>query len=180
MSQAVHRKLKADEFIDWAMTQPNRYELIAGEPAAMAPERVAHAEAKFMIARRLAEAVEAAELPCQVFTDGMAVQIDEFTVYEPDALVRCGERLPGDAVKVLDPLIVVEVVSPSSRGRDAGAKFADYFRLASLRHYLILSTENRTAVHHARDDAGVITSRVVSDGTITLDPPGISVSLSRR
>ena len=180
MSQAVHRKLNAGEFIDWAMAQPSRYELIAGEPVAMAPERVAHAEAKFMIARRLAEAVEAAALPCQVFTDGMAVQIDEFTVYEPDALVRCGERLPGDAVKVLDPLIVVEVVSPSSRGRDAGAKFADYFRLPSLRHYLILSTENRTVVHHARDDAGVITSRVVSDGTITLDPPGISVSLSRR
>ncbi|MBV8401863.1 MAG: Uma2 family endonuclease [Acetobacteraceae bacterium] len=177
---AQRRKLNADEFIQWAMDQPKRYELVAGEAVAMAPERVAHAEAKFMVARRLAEAVEAAGLRCQVFTDGMAVQIDEFTVYEPDALVRCGERLPGDAVKVLDPLIVVEVVSPSSRGRDAGAKFADYFRLPTLRHYLILSTETRTVVHHERDDAGVITSRVVSDGAITLDPPGMSVSLSPR
>jgi Uma2 family endonuclease len=143
----------------------------------MAPERVAHAEVKFMVARRLAEAVEAAGLPCQTFTDGMAVEIDEFTAYEPDALVRCGERLPGDAVKVLDPVIVVEVVSPSSRGRDAGAKFADYFRLPSLRHYLIMNTENGTVVHHARNDAGVITSRVVSDGAIRMDPPGIAINL---
>jgi Uma2 family endonuclease len=131
---ARRRNLRVDEFIGWAMAQPKRYELVAGEPVAMAPERVAHAEAKFMVARRLAEAVEAARLPCQTFIDGMVVQIDESTAYEPDALVRCGERLPGDAVKVLDPLIVVEVVSPSSRGRDAGAKFADYFRLPSLRH----------------------------------------------
>jgi hypothetical protein len=49
-----------------------------------------------------------------------------------------------------------------------------------LRHYLILSTDNRTVVHHERDDAGVITSRVVSDGAITLDPPGMSISLSPR
>jgi Uma2 family endonuclease len=178
MSEAANRrKLRVDEFIDWAMTQPKRYELVAGEPVAMAPERVAHAEAKFMVARRLAEAVEAAGLPCQTFTDGMAVQIDEFTAYEPDALLRCGERLPGDAAKVLDPVIVVEVVSPSSRGRDAGAKFADYFRLPSLRHYLIMNTENRTVVHHARDLAGVITSRVIGEGAIRLDPPGISINL---
>ena len=62
----------------------------------------------------------------------MAVQIDSVTSYEPDALVRCGERLPPDAVKVVDPLIVVEVGSPSSLGRDTGVKFTDYFRLPSL------------------------------------------------
>ncbi|MBV8068367.1 MAG: Uma2 family endonuclease [Acidobacteriaceae bacterium] len=84
------------------------------------------------MARRLAEAIEAAGLPCQTFVDGMAVQIDSVTSYEPDALVRCGERLPPDAVKVVDPLIVVEVGSPSSLGRDTGVKFTDYFRLPSL------------------------------------------------
>ncbi|MBV8068368.1 MAG: Uma2 family endonuclease [Acidobacteriaceae bacterium] len=45
MSEAVRpKKMTVDEFIEWAMNQPQRYELVDGEPVAMAPERVAHAE----------------------------------------------------------------------------------------------------------------------------------------
>lgn len=142
----------------------------------MAPERSSHALTKFKIARRLAEAIETAALPCTVYPDGMAVQVDGSTVYEPDALVRCGNPLPGDALKVTDPLIVVEVLSPSTRARDAGAKLEDYFRLPSVRHYLILKTENRTVIHHERDGSGTIATRIISDGAVVvLDPPGIAL-----
>jgi Uma2 family endonuclease len=58
----------------------------------------------------------------------MAVEIDDRTVYEPDALVRCGSPLDDDAIKITDPLIVVEVLSPSSPTRDAGAKLAACLR----------------------------------------------------
>ena len=80
--------------------------------------------------------ITAAGLGCIAYPDGMAVEIDNDTVYEPDALVRCGEPLD-DAV-ITDPLIVVEVLSPSSQARDAGVKLADYARLPSLRHYLLV------------------------------------------
>ncbi len=90
-------------------------------------------------------------------------------------LVRCGERLPDDAVKLTDPVIVVEVLSPSTRARDAGAKLEDYFRLPSVRHYLIVKTENRTLIHHARDEAGAIATRIVRDGAVRLDPPRIEL-----
>ena len=55
--------------------------------------------------------MRAAGLTCEVFTDGMTVAVDD-SDYEPDALVRCGAPLPGDAVTVLDPLVIVEVLSP--------------------------------------------------------------------
>jgi Uma2 family endonuclease len=71
--------------------------------------------AKLRIAERLAAAVREAGLPREVFVDGMAVQVDERTVYEPDVPMRCGPPLPDDAVKITDPVVVVEVVSPSSR-----------------------------------------------------------------
>lgn len=99
-----------------------------------------------------AEAVEAAGLACEVFADGMVVQVDAATAYEPDATLRCGAPLPDDVISAADPLIVVEVLSPSGRAGDSGAKLADYFRLPSLRHTLIVATERRT---------------------IRLDPPGI-------
>jgi Uma2 family endonuclease len=106
----------------------------------------------------------------------MSVRTDATTVYEPDALVRCGPPLDEDAIEVPDPLVIVEVVSPSSVKRDSGSKLEGYFRLPSLRHYLIVTLRNRDVVHHHRDDAGTITTRIIRDGTIRLDPPGIELT----
>jgi len=80
----------------------------------------------------------------------MAVRVNDRTVYEPDALVSCGPPLPRDAVEAGDPVIVVEVVSPSSRGIDRGAKLAAYFEVPSLRHYLIVDIEAQVVIHHRR------------------------------
>jgi Uma2 family endonuclease len=175
MSAATLPRMTADEFIAWAMEQPEteHYELVAGEVVAMAPERAVHARAKLQIAMRLADAIQRQALQCEVYGDGMAVQIDETTIYAPDALLRCGPRLPDEAVKVLDPVIVVEVVSPSSRSRDTNRKLSDYFRLPSLRHYLVVAADIRTVIHHHRRETGEILTRIVREGPIELDPPGI-------
>jgi Uma2 family endonuclease len=127
--------ITSDEFIAWAMEQPKRprYELVAGELVAMAPERAMHARVKAGVWRAMDDALAAAALPCEAYPDGMAVEVDESVVYEPDALVRCGDPLPEDAVKVTDPVIAFRVLSPSSRARDTGAKLEDYFRLPSVR-----------------------------------------------
>jgi hypothetical protein len=54
----------------------------------------------------------------------------------------------------------------------------DYFTVASVRHYLILFSEKRAVVHHERNATGKIESRIVEDGDIALDPPGLSVSVN--
>jgi Uma2 family endonuclease len=177
MSATAPARMTADEFIAWAMEQPEgeHYELVAGEVVSMAPERVAHGRAKGRIYECLVQAIRAAGLACEAFPDGMTVQVDADTIYEPDALVRCGPPLDDNATKVFDPVILVEVVSPSSRARDSGGKLEDYFRMPSVRHYLIVKTENRAVIHHERDAAGAITTRIIRDGPIRLDPPGIEV-----
>ena len=86
------------------------------------------------------------------------------------------EPLPPDAIKLNDPIIVVEVLSPSSLARDAGAKLEDYFRLPSVCHYPIVKTENRTIIHQAHGADGIILTRIVREGPILLDPPGIKLS----
>ena len=122
----------------------------------------------------LAQAVRTSGLPCEACPDGMAVEIDQSTIYEPNALVRCGAPLADDAIKLNDPIIVVEVLSPSTRARDAGAKLADYFRLPSVRHYLIVRTEDRAIIHHARGEDGAIATSIAREGSIRLDPSGIT------
>jgi Uma2 family endonuclease len=112
--------------------------------------------------------------------DGMAVRIDDRTVYEPDALVRCGPPMPGDAIEVVDPTIVVEVVSPSSRGIDRGVKLASYFLLLSVRHYLIVDTDKRVVIHHRRDDEGRIEVEVPPRGIPDARSAGIGDRHSRH
>lgn len=194
MSVPKPLRMTADAFLAWALEQPHgRYELAAGEVIAMAPERAGHALVKHDAAQALKEAVETAGLACQVFPDGMAIRIDEATVYEPDASVRCGPKLPEDAIELPDPLIVVEVLSPSSRAQDSGAKLEAYFRLPSVRHYLIVNTGTRAVIHHARGADGAIATRIHGGGDaggdgggdaaedsaedpggeLRLDPPGL-------
>ncbi|MCA9609509.1 MAG: Uma2 family endonuclease [Myxococcales bacterium] len=177
---AVRRtRLTADEFFAWAAEQPpsQRFELVSGEVVAMSPERAGHALVKHAIARGLEGAVERAGLRCEVYPDGMSVRIGDATVYEPDALLRCGEPLPRDAVEVPDPVVVVEVLSPSSRARDSGAKLEDYFRLSSVQHYLIAKTDSRAIIHHARTSGEALTTTIRTTGVLHLDPPGIELDV---
>lgn len=174
------RRMTADEFIAWAMGQPEgeRYELVAGEVVAMSPERASHNEGKLAAVLALREAIRARGLPCRAYTDGMTVRIDDHTVYEPDALVRCGERLGPDVVEISDPIILVEVLSPGTHKVDTGIKLGDYFRLPSLRHYLIVNTKARFVAHHERGDDDAIITRIARAGTLTLDPPGLALEVA--
>ncbi len=119
--------MTVDEYLVWAEGRPGRYELYAGSVYAMAPERAGHAETKFSIQAALLAGIKRAGLPFYMLPDGMTVRIDETTAHEPDALVYCGEKLPRDALEAPNPIIVVEVLSPSTRRIDASAKLAGYF-----------------------------------------------------
>jgi len=177
--KARQQRMTVDAFIEWATAQPRgRYELLDGKVYAMSPERVAHNEAKQLTWLAFREALRARGLPCRAYGDGLTVPIDATTSYEPDVLVRCGEPLDPDTVKITDPVIVVEVGSRSTRGLDVGLKLTDYFELASLAHYLLVDTDRRVVTHHHRDAAGHIHTSIHHDGCLHLDPPGIEIEVA--
>src|SRR5262249_9771960 len=76
--------------------------------------------------------------PCRFVLDSAAVRIDRYCSYQPDVLVYCGQSLPGDSREALNPLVVVEVLSPSNAMKDLRDKLVGYFRVPSIRHYLIV------------------------------------------
>ena len=108
----------------------------------------------------------------------MGVRISERTAYQPDGLVYCGPRLPADTLEIDDPIIVVEVLSPSSSSRDQSVKLAGYFSLPSVVHYLVLAPEARMAIHHKRGAGDLIETRIARDGALSLDPPGLEVAVA--
>ena len=122
-------QMTRDAFRQWAEGQTARYERIAGEPVAMSPERVIHARLKARVWQALDREIRAAGLPCEALPDGVTVEVGEDTDYEPDAIVNCGPPLPDDVIAVTNPVIVVEVLSPSASGEDLAGKLVDYFRV---------------------------------------------------
>jgi Uma2 family endonuclease len=169
--------LSREEFRRWAAGQRGRYERVAGEPVAMSPERIEHVRIKSRVWAALDRAIRSANLPCEALSDGVTIEVDEDTDYEPDAVVNCGPPAPGDAVAVANPVVVVEVLSPTTQSVDFADKLADYFRVPSIQHYLIVRVRRREVIHHRREGAEIV-SRVINLGSISLDPPGIAIDLA--
>ena len=121
------KHLTTDEFLLWAEGREGRWELFDGVPVMMSPERVLHGDTKGEAYAALREALRRAGLPCRAYPDGVAVQISARTTYQPDALVSCGPRPPAGALAIAEPVVVVEVLSPSTASIDHGLKLSGYF-----------------------------------------------------
>jgi Uma2 family endonuclease len=171
--------MTVDDFLLWSQNQQGRYELYCGQVYAMSPERTIHGETKFAVQQELQRAIKTARLPCHMLPDGMTVRVGLDTAHEPDALVYCGDKLPAEDVEVRNPVIVVEVLSPSTRYIDASAKLEGYFRLASVKHYLIINPGKRPVILHSRQSNGSILTSMIGKGKIPLSPPGLQISVAK-
>jgi len=178
MSALPKTKMNADEFLAWAEGQEGRLELHDGAVVAMSPERIVHTSTKGEVFLALRSAILRAGIPCRVYPDGPGLRVNSGTLFEPDALVACGPPPPGDALEITDPVIVVEVLSPSTAAVDHGPKLMGYFSLPSVEHYLILDPERRVVIHHKRGHGDFIETRILSDGMVRLDPPGIEAPVA--
>jgi Uma2 family endonuclease len=92
-------------------------------------------------------------------------------------VVNCGPRLSPDATAATNPVIVIEVLSPSTQSIDSGDKLADYFRVPSIQHYLVVRSRRQEIIHHRRSGDAIV-SRSVNVGAIRLDPPGIVLDVA--
>jgi Uma2 family endonuclease len=119
-----------------------------------------------------------AGLPCRVFPDGMTVRMNARTAFEPDALVVCPPPTDLNTMEIPNPVVVVEVLSPSTAADDHGIKLDGYFSLASLPHYLILDPDRHVMIHYRRGRAGAIETRVLREGVVILDPPGFEAQVA--
>ncbi|WP_428490080.1 Uma2 family endonuclease [Rhodopila sp.] len=170
-------RLTREEFHRWAEGRTGRYERVGGEPVAMSPERVQHVRIKSRVWAALDRAIRAAGLDCEALADGVTIEVDEETDYEPDAVVNCGPRLSPDATSATNPVVVVEVLSPSTQSVDSGEKLADYFRVATIQHYLVVRARRQEIIHHWRSGDEIV-SCPINLGLIRLDPPGIVLDVA--
>ena len=173
-------RMNVGEFLAWSELHPEpedqRYELVDGKVISVSRlETIGHCQAKGAAGFTLHDAVRTAGLPRVVLFKGIGVATSDDTVRLPDVVVLSGPVTDLDATLVEKPLIVVEVESPAN---PVGSKFIDYAAVESIHHYLISVWRRRTVIHHQRNDRGTFDTRIVKDGDIILDPPGLSVSVA--
>ena len=180
--------MTAEEFLEWAERQEGRYELHDGQIVPLHPaeaplmqaQRRAHVRAKGALHVQCVIGIRERKLACEAMSDGMTVLAPNGDAYEPDLTIECGERkADGRSLTVDAPVVIAEVLSPSTATRDLGEKLRAYFTLPTVQHYLILDPEERLVTHHSRLEGGKLLTAFHRDGTIDLDPPGLTLEVER-
>ncbi len=121
--------------------------------------------------------------PCEIYPSDMRVLVSATGLYTyPDVSVTCGEPefLDGSLDVLLNPLVVVEVLSPSTESYDRGAKFALYQRLPSLQEYLLVSQNVPQVERYARQPDGRWLYELVGgvEAVVTLEALGVTLPLA--
>jgi Uma2 family endonuclease len=178
MNIALPKLLTVDEFLAWGLTQPReagRFELLDGVVIVQQSPKWIHSKVKLESVIAFREAILSTGIPYYAMTEGPAVRINARKCFEPDALVAALPEPASDSPEVSNPIIVVEVLSPSTAQIDTTTKLQGYFEVPSVQHYLIVDPDGRTITHHKRASGDILETRIVSDRALT--PPGLTIDV---
>lgn len=131
-----------------------KHEFLRGEVFAMAGGTPEHGRLAASMIGELRAVLRSH--PCAVFSSDVRVRVEatDLSTY-PDASVVCGQlqTAAADAQAVVNPVLLVEVLSDSTEAHDRGEKFAHYRRIPSLREYVLVSQrQKRIEVFRKKDD----------------------------
>ena len=130
--------MTADDYLAGEIHSPIRHEYVAGEVFAMAGASDAHVTISLNLAMALRRHLRGG--PCSVFISDMKLHVAEDNAFfYPDVFVTCSAADAGRRTVQEDALLIIEVLSPSTEGRDRGDKFAAYRLLPSLQTVLFVA-----------------------------------------
>ncbi|GJG86231.1 hypothetical protein tb265_14120 [Gemmatimonadetes bacterium T265] len=179
MSEA-ERLYTAEEYLAFEEAVPERHEFVRGRIYAMSGGTDAHEAVKINVTTALRTATRGRG--CTVRGSDLRVWIPAAEAFKyPDASALCGRaefREPARNVSLLNPSLIVEVLSPSTERYDRTGKFALYRRLDSLREYVLVAHDRIRAERFARDDGWRPT--VHTDLSDVVDVPSLGIGLPLR
>jgi Uma2 family endonuclease len=154
-----------EEYLAFERASEQKHEYVDGEIFAMSGGSREHSLIAENVARELGNAL--LDRPCEVHGSNLKISAAKGTRYHyPDALVVCGApALEGEARDVLlNPKIVVEVLSDSTERYDRGDKFKAYARIGTVSDYVLVSQTEVLVEHFHRAEDGVWHYRELGPG----------------
>ena len=136
------RRMTADEFLAWDAGQTVKHEFVRGEVFAMAGGEDRHYSVALNLAVALHQHLRGT--PCRTFGSDVKLRVEaEDCFFYPDLMVTCSAADAAERLVKREPVLVVEVLSPSTAAFDRGEKFAAYRQLPSLAEFLLVDIDAR-------------------------------------
>ncbi|AMR28035.1 hypothetical protein A0257_13675 [Hymenobacter psoromatis] len=178
-AETATRHYTPEEYFELEATSEVRHEYFEGEVFAMAGASKSHN----VLAQNLAAGLRTAlrGKGCQTFIEDVRLVLKENMYYVyPDVLVTCDPADRRDAYLVRHPVLIAEILSPSTAEYDRTEKFANYQKIPSLRHYLLVSQTAWVVEWFRRDEAGQWIYTLLHEPTGVLEIPDLGLVLPLR
>lgn len=153
MAEPVTQRVSVEEYLAQERRSEIRHEYLDGEVFAMTGASVRHNRIVLDTGASLQKRLAGSD--CEAFASDLRVKVSASGLYTyPDLVVVCGElELEDEHVDtLLNPTLIVEVLSPSTADYDRGGKFAHYRSIPSLQEYLVLAQDRVHAEHYRRQE----------------------------
>jgi Uma2 family endonuclease len=175
MADAAEKQMTLAEFLHWDDGTDTRYELIDGRPVAMAPPAPKHS----IIAAKIGGALEAGlKRSCYVGTNAGVVRADRDDMYFVADLVVSCTPIGADTVTIPEPILVVEVLSPTTAEHDRGGKLPEYRRIGSVQEIVLVASEHRHVEIWRRRGTKWEVEDLIGDAVLELAALGVTIPLA--
>ena len=173
MPNTAENLMSLDEFLAWEREQPERYEYAGGLATMMTGASLAHVTITMNITFALRQALRGTG--CRPFANDAKV-VAAGSVRYPDVAVTCEPVTASDDI-VPDPILIFEVLSPSTEREDRGRKKFDYFATPSIRQYAIVEQDERRIDLYTRAANGWTNQVIERDAILKLSSIGVEILL---
>ena len=175
MNLALPKPMTLAEFLAWEERQPLRYEFDGIGPVAMTGGTYGHST----IQRNLAIVIggRLRGKPCQFQGSDLKIQVGDGHIRYPDGMVVCSP-VDRTATVVHEPVVVFEVLSPSTAAKDRIVKAREYQATPSIRRYVMLEQDSVGATVYARAGDSWTHEILIADSILALPEIGVEIPLA--
>jgi len=164
-----------DEFLAFDDGTDTRYELLDGQIFAMAPASDVHGALVMRLGRRIGNALSPG---CEIIAEAGIVPPERAdSYYQADLAVTCA-GLTGHQY-LTEPILIVEVLSPSTAATDRDRKLPDYRTIPSLQDILVVSSTEPRMEHFHREEGGWKIHDLRDEGTLSLQALDVTLDLAQ-
>jgi len=175
MNVLARKPMSLAEFLEWEDRQELRHEFDGIGPVAMTGGTARHAAIQADITAALRTRLRGK--PCQFYGSDLKIQVAGDHIRYPDGMVVCSPGAP-DARVVPDPVVIFEVLSPSTSAIDRIVKAREYQATPSVKRYVMIEQDRIAATVHARAESGWSVLVLKDNDTLVMPEIGLEVPLA--
>ena len=173
-------KVSAEEYLALDRAAEFRSEFLDGEKIAMSGGSMRHARLGASLSGQFYLALQGSA--CEAFTSDFRVRLSPRMYTYPDVIVVCGSPMLADECQdiLVNPTVIVEVLSPSTENYDRGVKFQHYRSLDSLQDYILIAQDQIRIEQYTRGQVDTWTLRDYQNASeaLLIESIGVSVPIA--